>query len=135
MESLPLYDLSIELDDRPGSLATLGESLGRAGVSVEGGGVFVTNGIGVAHFLFTDPDGARTALETAGIRVLATREVVTVRLRQAEPGQLGKIARRMSDAGVNIEAQYSDHDHQLILVVDDLEKGRAVAAAWREGPR
>jgi hypothetical protein len=135
MEPLPLYDLSIELDDRPGALAILGESLGRAGVSVEGGGVFVTNGIGVAHFLFTDPAGARAALEAAGIRVLATREVVTVRLRQSEPGQLGKIGRRMADAGVNIEVQYSDHDHQLILVVDDLERGRAVAKAWTEGSR
>ena len=28
----------------------------------------------------------------------------------------------MAEAGVNIEVLYSDHDHQLILVVDDLEK-------------
>ena len=69
-------------------------------------------------------------LTTAGFRVLEEREVVTVRLRQAEPGQLGKIARRMADAGVNVEVQYSDHDHQLILVVDDLARARAVAAAW-----
>jgi len=36
----------------------------------------------------------------------------------------------MAEAGVNIETLYSDHDHQLILVVDDLEKGRAVSEAW-----
>jgi hypothetical protein len=36
----------------------------------------------------------------------------------------------MAAAGVNIEVQYSDHDHQLILVVDDLERGRQVAEAW-----
>jgi len=36
----------------------------------------------------------------------------------------------MAEAGVNIEVQYSDHDHQLILVVDDMEKGRAVSEAW-----
>jgi len=36
----------------------------------------------------------------------------------------------MAEAGVNIEALYSDHDHQLILVVDDLSEGRAVADAW-----
>lgn len=40
-------------------------------------------------------DAARAALEAAGIRVLAIRDVVTVRLRQDEPGQLGKISRRM----------------------------------------
>jgi hypothetical protein len=123
-------DLAIELQNRPGALAEMGEALGRAGVSVEGGGVFVVNGLGVAHFLFHDGSAARRALEAAGIRVLAEREVLVQRLRQGEPGQLGKISRRMAEAGVNIEVQYSDHDHQLILVVDDLEKGRAVSEAW-----
>jgi hypothetical protein len=36
----------------------------------------------------------------------------------------------MAEAGVNIEVIYSDHDHQLILVVDDIAKGRAVSEAW-----
>ena len=125
-----MHDLTIELEDRPGALAEMGEALGRAGVSVEGGGVFVVNGIGVAHFLFEDGAAARRALEAAGIRVLAEREVLVQRLHQGEPGQLGKISRRMADAGVNIEVQYSDHDHRLILVVDDLAKGREVSEAW-----
>jgi hypothetical protein len=123
-------DLEIELENRPGTLAQMGEALGRAGVSVEGGGVFVVEGIGVAHFLFADAAAARKALEEAGIRVVRQREVLMQRLKQDEPGQLGKIARRMADAGVNIEAQYSDHDHQLILVVDDFTKGKAVLEAW-----
>lgn len=128
-----MKDLTIELENRPGALAEMGEALGRSGVSVEGGGVFVVNGVGVAHFLFEDGAAARKALDGAGIRVLEEREVVVLRLRQAEPGQLGKISRRMAEAGVNIEVQYSDHDHQLILVVDDPAKGRAVAEAWTRG--
>ena len=130
-----MKDLAIELADRPGALAEMGEALGRAGVSVEGGGAWVVDGRGVAHFLFHDGAAARRALEAAGIRVLAEREVVVQRLRQDEPGQLGKLTRRMAEAGVNIEVLYSDHDHQLILVVDDVERGRAVAAEWtRERP-
>lgn len=124
-----MIDLEIALDDRPGALAAMGEALGNAGVSVEGGGVFA----GVAHFLFDDGDAAQRALAAAGIRVVRANEIVTLRLRQSEPGQLGKIARRMADAGVNINTQYSDHDHQLILVVDDLERGRAVADEWMRG--
>jgi hypothetical protein len=132
-----VIDLAIELEDRPGALAEMGEALGRAGVSVEGGGVFVANGAGIAHFLFTDGRAAREALENAGIHVVEENEVMTLRLRQDEPGQLGKIARRMAEAGVNIRVQYSDHDHQLILVVDDPERGRAVSAQWMQetGPR
>lgn len=37
----------------------------------------------------------------------------------------------MAEAGVNIEVIYSDHENQLILVVDDFEKGRAVSEKWK----
>lgn len=130
---MAVKDLSIELEDRPGALAEMGEALGRAGVSIEGGGVFVVNGVGVAHFLFEDAAAARAALASAGIRVIGENEVLVQKLRQGEPGQLGKIARRMAEAGVNIEVQYSDHDHNLILVVDDIERGRVVSAEWKRG--
>jgi hypothetical protein len=129
-----VIDLSIALENRPGALAEMGEALGRAGVSVEGGGVFVVGDTGVAHFLVHDAVTATRALNDAGIRLVRTSEVVVLRLRQSEPGQLGKIARRMADAGINIEIQYSDHDHQLILVVDDVARANAIASEWmREG--
>jgi hypothetical protein len=125
-----MQDLTIALDNRPGALADMGDALGRAGVSVEGGGAWVVDGNGAAHFLFADGEAARRALEAAGVRVLAVRDVLVQRLNQGRPGQLGKITRRMAEAGVNIEVLYSDHDHQLILVVDDMAKGRAVSEAW-----
>ena len=125
-----MNDLAIALDNRPGALAEMGAALGLAGVSIEGGGAFVVNGEGIAHFLFVDGEAARRALEAAGIKVLAVNEVVVQRLRQDQPGQLGKLTRRMADAGVNIEVLYSDHDHQLVLVVDDVTKSRTVAEEW-----
>jgi hypothetical protein len=125
-----MNDVAIRLDDRPGALAEMGEALGKAGVSIEGGGAWVVGGAGVAHFLFADGAKARAALESAGIRVEKVSEVVVQRLKQAVPGQLGMLTRRMAEAGVNIEVLYSDHDHQLVLVVDDVARGREVAAAW-----
>lgn len=129
-----MKDLAIQLDNRTGALAEMGEALGQAGVSIEGGGAWVVGNEGVAHFLFIDGEAARRALEAAGIRVLAVRDVVVQRLKQGVPGQLGKLTRRMAEAGVNIEVLYSDHDHQLILVVDDVERARAVAEAWTREP-
>jgi len=125
-----LKDVEIDLDDRPGALAEMGEALGAAGVSIEGGGAWVVNGRGAAHLLFNDGEAARAALEARGIRVVAVRDVVVQRLEQAVPGQLGKLTGMMAKSGVNIEVLYSDHEHQLVLVVDDIEKGRAVAAEW-----
>lgn len=128
-----MRDLAIRLENRPGAIAEMGEALGKAGVSVEGGGGFVFDGKAIAHFLFEDASAARQALEENGIEVLEDREVLVQRLNQEQPGQLGKISRLMAEAGVNIEVIYSDHQNQLILVVDDLEKGRAVSNAWKTG--
>jgi hypothetical protein len=125
-----MKDLTIALDDRPGAIAEMGEVLGRAGLNIEGGGAWVVDGTGVAHFLFEDGTAARAALEAAGIRVLAEREVLVQRLKQGVPGQLGMLTRRMAEAGVNIEVLYSDHNHQLILVVDNLARGRIVSEEW-----
>jgi hypothetical protein len=130
LQEISMKDLAIALENRPGGLADMGEALGRAGVSVEGGGAWVVGGKGVAHFLFEDAAAARRALEAAGIQVLAEREVLVQRLKQDVPGQLGLLTRRMAEAGVNIEVLYSDHNHQLILVVDDLARGREVSEAW-----
>ena len=130
MNATNYRDLTISLEHRPGALADVGEALGEAGVSVEGGGAWVVDGKGVAHFLVTDGSKARSTLEARGISVLAVREVLVQRLQQAVPGQLGKLSRRMADAGVNIEVLYSDHEHQLILVVDDHVRGQRVSDEW-----
>lgn len=129
-----MHDVSILLENRPGSLAEMGEALGKCGVSIEGGGAWVVDGKGAAHFLFKDGNAAKAALESSGINVLGVREVVVQKLKQAVPGQLGQLTRRMADAGVNIEVLYSDHDHQLVLVVDDVDKALAVSAAWAKEP-
>lgn len=130
-----MKDLIVALENRPGALAEMGEALGRAGVSIEGGGAWIVGGAGVGHFLFEDGTAARTALEAAGIRVIAERDVLVQRLNQDVPGQLGLLTRLMAEAGVNIEVLYSDHNHQLILVVDDLVRGREVSEAWSRQAR
>jgi organic hydroperoxide reductase OsmC/OhrA len=123
-------DVAIRLPHRPGALAELGEVLGRAGCSIEGGGGFEIEGGCVVHFLFDDGARAAEAARSAGFDVLSVQDVIVERLDQDRPGQLGSIARAMADAGVNITAVYSDHDHRLILGVDDLAAARRAAATW-----
>jgi len=125
-----MQDVAIRLENRPGALAEMGEMLGSAGLSIEGGGGFVAQGEAIVHFLFADGEAARNALLKAGIEVLEVREVLVQRLDQETPGQLGKLTRAMANAGVNIEVIYSDHANQLILGVDDLSKGKPVSDGW-----
>jgi hypothetical protein len=47
-----MKNLKILLEDRPGALAEMGETLGRVGVSIEGGGMFVVDGKGIRAQLF-----------------------------------------------------------------------------------
>jgi hypothetical protein len=99
-----MHDVAIRPEDRPGALAEMGDALGRAGISIEGGGAFAEDGAGVAQFLFVDGPVARKALEAAGIAVSGVSEVLIQTLNQEEPGQLGKVTRRMAEAGVSIRS-------------------------------
>jgi hypothetical protein len=128
-----MKDLEVLLADRPGSLAELGEVLGAAGVSLEGGGVFTHRREAIAHFLVDDAERGRAALEAAGMGPVTIHDVVTTRLDQEVPGELGAFARALARAGISILVQYSDHGHRLVLVVppDQLAECRRIAAAWQ----
>ncbi|GIG34941.1 ACT domain-containing protein [Cellulomonas pakistanensis] len=128
-------DLEVELPDRPGALADLGEALGAAGVSLEGGGVTTVGDRAVAHFLVLGGEAAVAAVAGAGLGRAVARDVLTARLAQDVPGQLGALARRLGDADVSVRVQYSDHAGNLVLLVDDAdrERARAVVARWRPG--
>jgi len=125
-----MKDLEIVLKNEPGSLALMGETLGKNKISLEGGGVFQNGETSIAHFLVEEAERTKAVLAEVGIEVVKINDVLIQKLRQDVPGQLGMFCRRMADAGVNILVQYSDHANQLIVVVDDVEKGKQVSEAW-----
>ncbi|MBI3139055.1 MAG: amino acid-binding ACT domain-containing protein [Sphingobacteriales bacterium] len=125
-----MRDLEIILENKPGTLAFLGETLGLNNISLEGGGVFTNGEQAIAHFLVEEANKAKNILAAAGITRVKINEVIIQKLRQDVPGQLGQFCRQLATAGINILAQYSDHANQLIVVTDDLEKAKVVSAAW-----
>ncbi len=58
-----MRDLEIKMKNIPGSLAKMGEVLGKVGISILGGGVFEVNDYGLAHFLFENTASAKRVLE------------------------------------------------------------------------
>ena len=125
-----MFDVALDLGGRPDALAVVGEALGAAGISIEGGGMFRVDGRAVAHFLVADGQAARRVLADAGLVVTAVREVLVRRLRQDAPGQLGAITRAVAEAGVRLEVLYSDHDHRLILLTSDDAAAATATLAW-----
>ena len=117
-------DLTVVLENRPGTLADLGEALGNAGINVDGMCGFPCEGRGVIHILVEDAGAARLALEEAGLGVDAERDVL---LHEAEdrPGMLGETTRKLADAGVNVDLIYKATQTKLVIGADDLEKAQA----------
>ena len=64
-----LKDLTIELEEKAGTVAAAAEALGKAGVNIEGICGFVVGDKGVGHVLVADAAKARQALQSAGARV------------------------------------------------------------------
>jgi hypothetical protein len=120
-------DLTVVLEDRPGTLAELGETLGKAGINIEGFCGLPCQGKGIIHILVEDAAAARRALEDVGLEVGSEREVL---LLEAEdrPGMLGGVARKMASSGVNIDFIYKATRTKLVIGVDDLEKGQAAVS-------
>ena len=125
-----MRDLEIILENKPGQLALLGETLGKNKISLEGGGVFNNGEYSIAHFLVEEADRAKKVLEESGLTVVKINEPIIQKLRQDVPGQLGMYCRRLAEANINILTQYSDHSNQLIVIVDNYEKAKQVSEEW-----
>lgn len=117
-------NLTVHLEDKPGALAEMGEVLGKAGVNIDGICSVTCEGVGVINILVEDVSIARSALEEAGMEVHAEEEVLVVDVVD-RPGELGGIARRLASAGVNLNLLYLTASMDLVIGVDDFEKGRA----------
>lgn len=119
------WDLEVELVNKPGTIADLGEAAAAAGVNISGICGFPCEGVGVMHVLVDDPDGAAGAFASAGLTVRGRREVLVTSVENS-PGQLGSLARRFADAGVNVDLLYVASDNRLVLGTDDLDTGRGL---------
>jgi hypothetical protein len=73
--------------------------------------------------LVGDAEAALAALSDAGLDVRAARDIVVVDVAD-RPGELGRVCRRLADAGVNIEQAYLATGTRLVLAVDDTAKAR-----------
>jgi hypothetical protein len=118
------YDITVIIDDLPGTLAQVGEALGNAGINIDGYCSFPSGGKSYLHVLVEDVVGARSAFQGIGLEIAQEREVLTVDMED-RPGTLGEVARRVADAGVNIDMVYMGTNSRLVVAAYDLEKARS----------
>jgi len=94
----------VELPNSPGSLAMLSEAVAERGINITGAAGATAGQVGSMAFTTDDDAATRTVL---GERGWVYREVAVVTARvEDRPGTLAAAARRLADAGVNIETMF-----------------------------
>lgn len=125
-----MRNFCVERNDAPNSLASLGETLGSAGVNIEGLCVTTRDGVMTIHFVVEDAVTARRVLATSGIRIRDESEVVIVdkdaRQSTGRPGSFGGMCRTLADHGIRITFGYPAEHNRFVFGVDDPVKARAV---------
>jgi hypothetical protein len=119
-----MQDLTVNLENQPGTLAQLGEALGSAGINIEGVcGIAGADG-GEVHILVQSAQLAREGLADTGIEAGAERDVEVVSIVD-QPGELGRHLRKIADAGVNVDLVYIATSTRLVLGSSDMDGLRA----------
>ena len=76
----------------------------------------------------SDADATRSALQSAGFRVLKEQQVVLVEVED-RPGSAASVFRRIADAKVNIRFSYLATRNRLVIAADDLQDLMTALAA------
>jgi hypothetical protein len=122
------YDFTIVAPHAKGSLANLAEEMGRENVNIEGLCALEHNGSGIFHLLTTDKVASTHAFSKLGYKVTRETEVIVEHVED-RPGMLGKVTRRIADAGINLTTVYVATNTRLVLGCENLS---ALETAWKE---
>jgi hypothetical protein len=122
------YDFTIVAPHSKGSLANLAEELGREKINIEGLYAVEQNGSAIFHLLTTDKAATTRAITKVGYKVTRETEVIVEHIED-RPGMLGKVTRRLADAGINLTTMYLATDTRLVLGCENLS---ALETAWKD---
>ncbi|HEY3165426.1 MAG TPA: ACT domain-containing protein [Candidatus Limnocylindrales bacterium] len=120
----------VDLKNKPGALASVAEALGAKGVNITGVTGATCGDSGRAAFTTSDPAATRQALQS--INATFKELEITETSLADRPGSLGLAARRLAEAGVNIEAIFptgmAGGNISVGFVTSDPAKARDVLA-------
>jgi hypothetical protein len=95
----------VELQNKPGELARLAEAIAQKGINITALAGSTVGDQGAISILTNDEAGTRSAIQGIGC-TFREIELVSASLED-RPGTLAMAARRLGDAGVNIESLFA----------------------------
>ncbi len=125
-----IKQLSVFLENRPGTLDEALKILKNAGVNIKTLSLADTSEFGIMRIIADNPDEAKQAMKAAGYTSIVN-EVISVELRH-EVGYLAGIVEKLSSAGINIEYMYASpsdkSEAKMIIKTDDAVKAEKAIA-------
>ena len=94
----------VDLKHQPGELAKVTEAIATRGIDITAFAGLTTGNSGAVALLTNDEAGTRRALDSAGLKH-REMELASISLPN-RPGELAKVARKLADAGISIEAAF-----------------------------
>lgn len=120
-----MKDIAVVLENIPGKLADLGETLGKVGVNIEG---MCATESEVIHILVNDYEKAIAALEKAEFKIRSEKTVLVVDIKSIvqKPGGGARLFRSLAIEGINISLLYLGENNKLVLGVSDINKAKMI---------
>ena len=120
----------VDLENKPGSLALVAEAIAAKGINIEGISGTTGDTSGRVAIVTSDEGATRSALTEAKASFKEVEATETT-MRHA-PGTFAKAARRLADAGINVEAVFptgmQGQDVSVAFVTDQPAKAKEVLA-------
>lgn len=118
-----MTEFVVNMENRPGMLASLTEALAEFGVNIEALAAFGHDGDGTVRLITNDAATTRRVLKEAALH--HTEHTVLTAQLPHRPGELARLTREIANVGVNIDAIYvlrSNSDGlELALALDQPE--------------
>jgi hypothetical protein len=122
-------DMVIEVNNEPGALAKVAAAVSDAGVNLAAATYTGAGRTAELHILVPHAEPVRHALAITSQAVTREREVVVVEIDDDHPGVLADLARKVAEAGVNLDLVYVATHNRVVFGSPDIARLRAALAA------
>ncbi len=125
---MPVQQISVFLDNRPGSLSEVLAHLDNSQIRIFALSIADAGEFGLIRMITEDPEKAAKILEEADLNLAKSRKNIEVTVvLTTDKDHISRITKILGDNGLNIEYAYSSAVHidgkfALVLRVNDLNK-------------
>ena len=122
------FDLTIDIENKPGALAQVAAAISDAGVNIAAATCIGAGDRAELHILVPHAEAVKHLLAISHVGVTREREVAVVDVED-RPGVLADLARKIGQAGINVDLVYVATQNRVVFGAPDVAALRTVLDA------